>query len=182
MFIAAQKKKSSIAEYVLYMWQVESLIRASQFNMETIEKTIIDKMGLDENQLGMEIDWYSGLISKMKKQQVQSKGHLLEMRDLLIELSYLHNSLLNNVKDTNYGFLYNAAKPFILELKKKQEGLVHDEIEVCLNGLYAFWMLKASRKPVSADTEKAMAAVSKLIGVLSAKYREMMSAVDEVKG
>ncbi|MFT6716013.1 MAG: hypothetical protein ACJA0Q_000642 [Saprospiraceae bacterium] len=181
MFIAQEKHKNSIAEYVLYMWQIENLIRVSQFNIDVIDKTVIDKMGLDDNQRGMEVDWYSGLIQKMKKQQVQSKGHLLELRDLMVELSYLHNSLLNNVKDSNYGFIYNTAKPFILELKKKQDGSVHDEVEVCLNGLFAFWMLKASKKPVSADTSKAMGAVSKLIGVLSAKYREMMKAVEEVK-
>jgi hypothetical protein len=181
MLVAEEKHKNSIAEYVLYMWQIENLIRTSQFNIETIEKTIIDKMGLDGNQRGMEVEWFTGLISKMKKQQVQSKGHLLELRDLMIELSYLHNSLLKNVKDSNYGLIYNTAKPFILELKKKQDGLVHDEIEVCLNGLYAFWMLKASKKEISADTSKAMAVVSKLIAVLSAKYKEMMRAVDEVK-
>lgn len=181
MFIAEEKRKNSIAEYILYMWQIENLIRTSQFNIEVIDKTIIDKMGLDDNQRGVEVQWYKGLISNMKQQQLQSKGHLLEIRDLLVELSYLHNSLLNNVKDSNYGFVYQAAKPFVLELKKKQEGLVHDEIEVCLNGLYAFWMLKASKKEISADTTKAMAAVSKLIAVLSAKYREMMKAVDQVK-
>ena len=181
MFIAQEKHKNSIAEYVLYMWQIENIIRTSQFNLEVIEKTIIDKMGLDDNQRGMEVDWYKGLIQKMKNQQLLSKGHLLELRDLVVELSYLHNSLLNNVKDSNYGFIYNAAKPFIAELKKKQGGLVNDEVEVCLNGLYAFWMLKASKQSVSADTSKAMAAVSKLIGVLSAKYREMMKAVEEVK-
>ncbi|MFT6747157.1 MAG: hypothetical protein ACJAZ2_001505 [Glaciecola sp.] len=181
MFIAQEKRKSSIAEYILYMWQIENLIRTSQFNLDTIQKTIIDKMGLDDNQHGMEVDWFKGLIKNMKQQQLQSKGHLLELRDLIVELSYLHNSLLNNVKDSNYGFIYNAAKPFILELKKKQAVQIHDEVEVCINGLYAFWMLKASKKPVSADTAKAMNAITKLIGVLSAKYREMMSAVDEVK-
>ena len=137
MFIAEEKRKNSIAEYILYMWQIENLIRTSQFNIEVIDKTIIDKMGLDDNQRGVEVQWYKGLISNMKQQQLQSKGHLLEIRDLLVELSYLHNSLLNNVKDSNYGFVYQAAKPFVLELKKKQEGLVHDEIEVCLNGLYS---------------------------------------------
>lgn len=181
MFIAQEKLKNSIAEYVLYMWQIENLIRASKFEIKTIDLTVIDKMGLDENQRGLEVAWYKELIKKMKAQQIQSKGHLLEIRDIMVELSYLHNSLLNNVKDSTYGFTYNTAKPFIADLKKKQGGLFHDVIEICLNGLFAYWMLKASKKPVSADTEKAMGAISKLIAVLSAKYREMMKAVEEVK-
>lgn len=181
MFIAQEKYQNSIAEYVLYMWQIENVIRSAQFNMEVIEKSIISQMGLDDNQKNLELEWYQGLIKKMKQQQIQSKGHLLELRDLLVELSYLHNSLLNNVKDSAYGFIYNTARPFIVELKKKQGNTYNDEIEICLNGLFAFWMLKASKKEVSADTEKAMAAISKLIATLSAKYKEMMGAVNEVK-
>lgn len=182
MFIAEEKLKNNVAEYILYMWQVENVIRTAQFEISTIENSIINQMGLDANQKEQEVEWYKGLIRKMQKQGVGSKGHLMELRDLVAELSYLHNSLLNNIKDANYGFTYNTARNFIKELKEKQDGLVNDEIEVCLNGLFAFWMLKASKKEVSADTEKAMGAISKLIAILSAKYKEMMGAVNEVKG
>ena len=182
MFIAQEKIKNNVAEYLLYMWQVENVIRTAQFDISIIENSIINQMGLDANQKEQEIEWYKGLIDKMKKQQVISKGHLLELRDVVSELSYLHNSLLNNIKDANYGFTYNTARPFIKELKDKQDGLITDEIEVCLNGLFAFWMLKASKKEVSADTQKAMGAISKVIAILSAKYKEMMGAVNEVKG
>ena len=176
MFIAKEKRHNNVAEYLLYMWQVENVIRTSQFNLEIIDKSIIEQMGLDDNQREQEVEWYKGLIGKMKEQQLLSKGHLLELRDIVIELSYLHNSLLKNVKDANYGFIYNTARPFIQELKVKQEGLINDEVEVCLNGLFAFWMLKASKKEVSASTEKAIAAISKMIAILSSKYKEMMGA------
>ena len=180
MFIAAEKRKNNIAEYILYMWQMENVVRGAQFNVEVIEKSIVTQMALDANQKEQEIAWFKDLISKMKDQRVISTGHVLELRDLVLELSYLHNSLLNNVKDAKYGFTYNTARSFIQELKKKQEGGSNDEVEICLNGLFAFWMLKASKKPVSTDTANAMAAISKLIAILSAKYKEMMGAVDVV--
>lgn len=180
MFIAQEKRQSNVAEYLLYMWQVENVIRTAQFDINVIEKSIIDQMGLDDNQREQEIEWYKGLIAKMKKEQLLTKGHLLELRDLVVELSYVHNSLLNNVKDSNYGFIYNTARPFIQELKAKQEGLVHDEVEICLNGLFAFWMLKAGKKEVSASTSQAMGAISKLIGTLSNKYKEMMASAGQV--
>ena len=34
MIIAKQKRKENISEYLLYMWQVEDLIRANHLDME----------------------------------------------------------------------------------------------------------------------------------------------------
>ena len=36
MIIARQKRKENIAEYLLYMWQVEDLIRANKFDIHTL--------------------------------------------------------------------------------------------------------------------------------------------------
>ena len=38
-----EKKKSNIIEYVLYLWQVENIIRACQFDVNIIEKNVIIK-------------------------------------------------------------------------------------------------------------------------------------------
>ena len=48
MFIARQLKNSNIAEYLLYMWQVEDLIRANRLDMEKIEASIIQPYQIDE--------------------------------------------------------------------------------------------------------------------------------------
>ena len=40
MIIARQKRKENIAEYLLYMWQVEDLIRANKFDMDSINRTV----------------------------------------------------------------------------------------------------------------------------------------------
>jgi len=41
MIIAQEKKKTNLAEYILYMWQVEDIIRAYQFDITKIEENII---------------------------------------------------------------------------------------------------------------------------------------------
>ena len=41
MIVARQKRKENIAEYLLYMWQVEDLIRANRFDMDAIRKSVI---------------------------------------------------------------------------------------------------------------------------------------------
>ena len=182
MYIAQEKFKSNIAEYILYMWQIESVIRAYQFDLKKIDEVVIQQLGLDQNSRDNVKAWYADLIKKMKKQALQQKGHLSELQDIVAELSYLHKSLLNNLRDVEYGFLYNNAKPFLKELTQKQDGLASDEIEVALNGLFGFWMLKAAKKPISAETTQAMEAISKLIALLTKKYHEMMGAVNDAKG
>ena len=45
MFIAQKKRKENIIEYILYMWNVEDLIRANGLDMSRIDKSVIDKYG-----------------------------------------------------------------------------------------------------------------------------------------
>ena len=49
MYIASQKRKENIAEYLLYMWQIEDLIRANNMDMNLIEKNIIEPSRLDRH-------------------------------------------------------------------------------------------------------------------------------------
>ena len=41
MFIASQKKKENVSEYILYMWQIEDIIRTFQFDIDKIKTNII---------------------------------------------------------------------------------------------------------------------------------------------
>ena len=43
MKIAQQLRERNIAEYLIYMWQVEDLIRANQCNADIIEANIINQ-------------------------------------------------------------------------------------------------------------------------------------------
>lgn len=38
MIIASQKRKENIAEYLLYMWQIEDIIRAYKLDIDTIDE------------------------------------------------------------------------------------------------------------------------------------------------
>ena len=50
MFIASQKRKENIAEYLLYMWQIEDLIRANNLDIDNIAQNIVAKFSLTEEQ------------------------------------------------------------------------------------------------------------------------------------
>ena len=66
MIIAREKRKENIAEYLLYMWQVEDLIRANKFDMDLIQQTVIDRYEQPE-EIKQEIRrWYEELIEDRK--------------------------------------------------------------------------------------------------------------------
>ena len=48
MLIAQQKRKENIAEYLLYMWQVEDIIRAFNFDMDVLKANVINRYEVDE--------------------------------------------------------------------------------------------------------------------------------------
>jgi len=173
MLIAKQKKENNIAEYILYMWQLEDIIRANDFDIVQISKFLIDPLTIDEETKIKIAKWYIDLIAKMKSQGIMTKGHLSELDDLLLELQYLHNSLLNVLKDQKYEHLYLSAKLNIDAFKTKLSSAIQNDIDVCLNGLYGLLLLRLNKKPVSKDTTEAMNSFSQMIAYLSYKYKEI---------
>ena len=59
MFTASQKKKENIAEYLLYMWHIEDIIRANALDLEKIEENIIQKYkNLSDKEKNELKEWY----------------------------------------------------------------------------------------------------------------------------
>ena len=76
MLIAQEKKKTNIAEYILYMWQIEDIIRSHHFDLTQINETVISKFNAPtETQYDMKL-WYQNLIEQMMKEDISDKGHL----------------------------------------------------------------------------------------------------------
>ena len=106
MLIARQKKEENIAEYMLYMYQVEDVIRAYDFNIDRIITEFVRPQLPDDAFLDQYRKWYEGLILEMQSERIIESGHLLRLQEVLVELSYLHNSLLNILKDEKYKTLF----------------------------------------------------------------------------
>ena len=49
MIIASQKRKENIAEYLLYMWQIEDIIRAYKLDIDTIDEQIVSKYNVPDD-------------------------------------------------------------------------------------------------------------------------------------
>ena len=68
MIIADKLKDSNRAEYLLYMWQVEDLIRAYKCDSERIANEYISRFDLTSEQRAKTIEWYSNLCEMMRSE------------------------------------------------------------------------------------------------------------------
>lgn len=171
MIIAKQKKKENIAEYILYMWQIEDLIRAYKLDMNEIQRNIVERFDQPEPIKKEIANWYAGLIDLMKEEHKTTSGHLQFVQNTIDDLNHLHVQLIKSPNHLDYIEVYNQAKSGIEELMSKSKGLVENEIEACFNGLYGLLMLRLQQKTVSAETAHAMTSVSHLISLISKKQQ-----------
>ena len=170
MIIAREKKKSNVAEYILYMWQVEDMIRACSFDIEEIEKNIISRMKMDKLLHEETRIWYTDLVDKMKKEEIEKSGHLAFVIDTLDQLETFHHKLLNELKNEKYINLYKLAGPNINALREKGKSPEKGDIYVSLTGLYGLLVLRLRKKVVSGETAMALQTISNLVAFLSAQY------------
>ena len=163
----------NVAEYILFMWQMEDVVRAMDFDLENIEYNILRPATEDEAEIRQDLQWFEDLIKKMRSDKIEKKGHLIFLNELLTELFYLHSTLLNVSKDDLYVSAYELAKPFILEFREKSDSKSMNDIEICLQGLYSKLLLKIQKKEISEETEKAFDQMRNLIAHLVARYKKM---------
>lgn len=173
MIIASQKRKENIAEYLLYMWQIEDMIRANGLDIDKIRKNIIDRFDslTPEQRKEME-DWYESLIDMMRREGVAERGHLQINRNILGELTELHKQLLADPRFNRYQELYYKVLPYIVELRAKAGDAAEDELATCFTALYGMLLFKLQGKEISEETSRAITEITSLIATLSAYYHK----------
>jgi flagellin-specific chaperone FliS len=169
MYISQQLREKSIAEYLLYMWQIEDLIRAFGCNMSRIRHEYIDKFDYTDEQKEEMGDWYGNLVRMINQEGCREGGHLQINKILIQDLSELHSRLLQSPKFPFYNAEYYKVLPFIVELRNKGDK-DKNEIETCFEALYGVMMLRLQKKNISPDTEHAIKEITTFIGMLSDYY------------
>lgn len=170
MYIASHKRKENIAEYLLYMWQVEDMIRANDLDIEKIKKNIIDKFQIDEARRQELVEWYESLIEMMRREGVEKSGHLQINRNVLGDLVRLHDALLKDPRFPDYTKEFYATLPYIVELRSKAGDAPKGELETCFDALYGMLMLRLRGQEVSPDTLNAIKQISRFIALLTRDY------------
>ena len=122
MFIAQELRKTNIAEYLLYMWQVEDTIRAFGCSLSRIRKEYIDRFDYTEEQKEEEADWFGNLIRMMNQEGCREQGHLQINKVVMQQLQELNAQLLSSSKFPFYNAEYYKVLPYIVELRNRERG------------------------------------------------------------
>lgn len=179
MLIAQLKKKENIAEYVLYMWQIEDILRALKLDIASIQEHIVNKYDLDATTKEVMTTWYTELIDMMRIEGVKEKGHLQINQNILYQLEELNQSLLKTRSETKYHQLFFNASQDILEMSKKS-GISEDKpVEVAFNFLYGVLTIKLKKQNISEGTLESQKRIQALILLLAHKYHNPPKTDDQ---
>lgn len=171
MYIAQQLRKNNIAEYLLYMWQVEDLLRAYGCSLSRIRREYIERFDYTDVQKEEMADWYGDLIRMMNQEGCRETGHLQINKVVMQQLTELNAQLLSSTQFPFYTSEYYKVLPYIVELRKRGNA-EEPEIETCFNALYGTMMLRLQKKGISPDTEHAIKEITTFIGMLSDYYKK----------
>ena len=170
MFIAKELRKTSIAEYLLYMWQIEDIIRAMGCSLPLIKKAYVSKFtDYTDDQKEEELDWFGNLVRMLNEEGKREQGHLNINTIVVKDMVDLHNRMLQSNMFPIYSAEYYKVLPFIVELRNRGDKDVN-EIETCLDALYGIMMLRMQKKEITPETEHAITEISTFIGLLSDYY------------
>ena len=151
-----KSKKDNIAEYILYLWQMEDYLRAfPQHADATPELHELNEM--------------------MHREGIIEGGHLALANNALAELIDLHTALLND--DAMYRAAIIRLQPSLNLLKAKTDRPTMPDIEACLVLLYQIMMLKLQHKEITPETADVQQRATQVLQFLSKTYHDDQTAL-----
>ena len=170
MFVAKELRKKSIAEYLLYMWQIEDTIRAYGCSLTRIRKEYIDQFQYTEEQKEEEEDWFGDLVRMMNQEGCREGGHLQINKVLMQDLTELHAQLLQSSKFPFYSAEYYRVLPFIVELRGKTKRTADKMARTNDERLKSVAAQLGKKKEITPETTRALNEITTFIGMLSDYY------------
>lgn len=144
-------KKNNIAEYILYLWQIEDYLRAFPQQAEANQEL-------------------HDLSNMMHQENIMEKGHLQLAQNALSEIEDLHNDLLD--QEATYRAAMIRLTPALNLLKAKTDRPTMSDVEACLILLYQIMLLKLQNSPISSETEQVQKQATQVLQYLSKTYKE----------
>lgn len=144
-----KSKKENIAEYILYLWQLEDYLRAfpEQASTNTELMEIADMMYCEG---------------------IMNGGHLQLAQNALNEMEELHNELVET--EAPYRAVIMHLEPRLNLLKAKTNNPLMSDVEACLTLLYQVMLLRLKQQEISAETDEVVKDATQLMRFLSKTY------------
>lgn len=181
MIIAREKRKTNIAEYIIYMWQIEDLIRAYNFDTVKINQELVKQYQVSRDEHFEIGNWYAGLAESMLSEGIRASGHLQYLVSLVDELNDFHFRLIDSSHQPDYQKRYMSTVRDITEFRKKMPPKEKiSDMEVCLTALYGLLLMRLKKKEVSEDTQAVIQSFSELLAVLSDLFNKYESGQLEI--
>jgi len=144
-------KKNNIAEYILYLWQIEDYLRAFPQQAESNQEL-------------------HDLYNMMHQENITDIGHLQLAKNALAELEELHDDILQ--QEATYRAAMIRLTPALNILKAKTNNPTMSDIEACLILLYQVMLLRLQNKDISSETADVQKQVTQVLQYLSRTYRD----------
>ena len=101
MTIADKLRRTDISAYLLFMWNIEDVVRVYNLDFDRIDAEYIAKF--PEAERDATRDWMENIVKMMQLENVREHGHLQINKNVLIRLNDLHRELLKSPKFPEYG-------------------------------------------------------------------------------
>ena len=171
MDIAQAKRKENIAEYILYLWQLEDLLRALQFSPEAIYSQLVAPRQVEEEQKHLVLLWYMDIVNLLRKEGKEQSGHLEHSLHLIADMHNLHLQLMQNPIGEHYRQTFSKLAPQLPQLRTMLKSENISDTELAFRALYAAMLYRIkgdkSHSEAVADTIEL---VSPVVGELAAMY------------
>ena len=145
-------KRDNIAEYILWLWQMEDYLRAFPQQAEASQ----------------ELHELNGM---MHREGIVERGHLQLAQNALDEVEGMHRELLN--EDAMYRAAVMRLQPSLNLLKAKTDRPTMSDIEACFILLYQIMLLRLQKKEISPETASVQQQATQLLQFLSRAYRDV---------
>lgn len=166
-------QNENVAEYLLYFFQIEAVVRTMDLDINRLEQELLAPTFTDPAQLLHQLEWYKKLVLEMQQRGLQKEGHTDQVDEILLELVYLHNTLLTIFNDEKYKVLCEHANEALQAFKVKSNMANRHDVEVLLHAMFMKLQLKMKKQQISAETEQAFDLFRIQLAYLSKNYQRM---------
>ena len=172
MIVALSKRKENIAEYILYIWQIEDLLRALQFSPEAIYTTLVANIAdADEQQRENIFNWYMQIVELLQKEGKGEKGHIDHTLHLIADMHNLHLQLMELPVGEHYRATCAPLRAALPHLRELFEGGDISDTELCFRTLYAAMLYRIKGEKQHGEAIKdTIELVSPVVAHLAAMY------------
>jgi len=171
MDIAQAKRRENIAEYILYLWQLEDLLRALQFSPEAIFSTLIaPRKDIAEEQKHVYLLWYMDIANLLHQEGKDEKGHLEHTLHLIGDLHDLHLQLMKLSVGEHYRQTYAKLEPELPRLRAVVGNPGMNDTELCFRALYAAMLYRIKGEGDKQAVTDTLEYISPVIANLADMY------------